>query len=140
MKMQVLLVTLILSAGGAAFAQTAAAVQKDPLATPRIDRREVNQEKRIQQGVASGQLTPREAQRLEKGEQRIDNAEARAKADGKVTAQERTHLTRMQNKENRAIHAEKHDRQRDMNHDGQRDHKGGKGEQGGRGEHSGGKK
>lgn len=121
MKIQTLLISALFAASGAAFAQTPA--PKDPLATPRIDQRQANQEKRIEQGVASGQLTPREAARLEKGEQRIENAEARAKADGQVTQQERTHLKHMENKESRAIRHEKHDRQRDMNHDGQRDRK-----------------
>lgn len=121
MKIQTLLLSVLVSASGAAFAQTPA--PKDPTATPRIDQRQANQEKRIEQGVASGQLTPREAARLEKGEQRIENAEERAKADGTVTKQERTRLKHMENKESRAIRHEKHDRQRDMNHDGQRDHK-----------------
>ena len=44
-------------------AQTAPA--KDPAATPGIDKRQANQEARIQQGVQSGQLTQREAARLE---------------------------------------------------------------------------
>lgn len=122
MKIHALLVALVLSAGGAAFAQTATATPKDPVATPRIDAREANQQKRIAQGVTSGQLTQREATRLEKGEARIDNAEARAKADGKVTAKERKHLNKMENRESRAIAQQKHDNQRDMNHDGQRDH------------------
>lgn len=117
MKIQTLLLSVLVAASGAAFAQTA---------TPRIDQRQANQEKRIEQGVASGQLTPRETARLEKGEQRIENAEDRAKADGEVTQKERTHLKHMENKESRAIYNQKHDRQRDMNHDGKRDHKGGK--------------
>ena len=120
MKIQSLLLCVV-AASGAAFAQTPA--PKDPMATPRIDQRQANQERRIEQGVASGQLTPREAARLEKGEQRIENAEARAKVDGQVTQQERTHLKHMENKESRAIYQQKHDRQRDMNHDGQRDHR-----------------
>lgn len=126
MKIHTLLAVLVLAAGGTAFAQAPA--PKDPLATPRIDAREANQEKRIQQGVASGQLTPREAGRLEKGEARIEKAEARAKADGVVTGKERQHLEKMENKESKAIRREKHDGQRDMDHDVKRDHKqGGKG-------------
>jgi len=129
MKIQTLLTALVLTAGGAAFAQ-APTPPKDPLATPRIDAREANQEKRIQQGVASGQLTPKEANRLQKGEARIEGAEARAKADGVVTGKERKHLEKMENRESREIAREKHDQQRDMNHDGQRD---GRGNHGGKG-------
>lgn len=109
MKMHVWVAVMALSVGGAAFAQ--AAVPKDPLATPRIDAREVRQQKRIDQGVASGQLTVRETRRLEKGEAHIDAVQARAKADGTVTAQERRHLTTLQNRESRAIAREKHDKQ-----------------------------
>lgn len=123
MKIQTVLMAVVLASSGVAFAQTATPAPRDPMATPRIDQRQVNQDKRIDQGVASGQLTTHEAKHLEKGEQRIDNAETRAKADGTVTAKERTHLTRMQNKESRAIYRQKHDGQRDMNHDGKRDHR-----------------
>ena len=56
MKIQSLLLCVV-AASGAAFAQTPA--PKDPMATPRIDQRQANQERRIEQGVASGQLTPR---------------------------------------------------------------------------------
>lgn len=122
MKIQTVLLSVVLASSSMAFAQTA--VPRDPMAIPKIDQRQANQDKRIDQGVASGQLTGHEANRLEKGEQRIENAEVRAKADGTVTAQERKHLTRMENKESRAIYRQKHDGQRDMNHDGQRDHHG----------------
>jgi TolA-binding protein len=122
MKIQVLLATVVL-VGGSAFAQAPApvAAPKDPTATPRVDARQAKQEKRIEQGVASGQLTPQETKRLEKGEARIDKAEDRAKADGVVTKQERHRLADMQNHESRAIAREKHDKQRDLNHDGKRD-------------------
>ena len=79
--------------------------------TPRIDRREINQQKRIADGVASGQLTPRETKRLEKGERHILKAEQAAKADGVVTPQERRRLTRMEDRQSRRIYKEKHDAQ-----------------------------
>jgi hypothetical protein len=123
MKIRTLITALSLSVGGIAFAQVPA--PKDPLATPRIDQREANQEKRIEQGVASGQLTPRETKRLQMREKRIAAAEDRAKADGTVTGKERKHLAKMENHASRDIAGEKHDKQRDMNHDGHRDHKAG---------------
>ena len=86
--------------------------------TPRVDQREANQERRIEQGVASGSLTQREANRLERGQQRVGNLEARAKADGVVTRQERAQLRHAQNVQSRRIYAEKHDRQHDFNHNG----------------------
>lgn len=121
MQVRSLVTVLTLALGTAAFAQAPA--PKDPTATPRVDQREANQEKRIGQGVASGQLTPRETQRLERREQRIEKAESRAKADGVVTAKERKHLSTMQDHASRDIRREKHDAQRDMNHDGKRDRK-----------------
>jgi hypothetical protein len=79
--------------------------------TPRIDQREVNQQGRIEQGINSGQLTPKETAKLEKGEAKIDKMEAKAKSDGTVTAKERKKLTKAQNKESKKIYKEKHDKQ-----------------------------
>jgi len=76
--------------------------------TPRIDKREKRQQKRINQGVKSGALTKGEAARLEKQQAKIKNDEAAAKADGKVTPQERRKLTKEQNAANRNIYRKKH--------------------------------
>lgn len=84
----------------------------DENATPGVDKREANQQRRIQQGVKSGELTPREAARLERGEKRIERMEEKAKTDGKVTAQKRKRLHRAENAESRKIYREKHDKQR----------------------------
>lgn len=113
MKLNALVATLVLVMGSSAFAQIPA--------TPRIDKREANQEKRIDQGVASGQLTAREEKRLDARETHLDNAEAKAKADGNVTPKERKRLHVMAAADSKAIHRQKHDRQRDLNHDGKRD-------------------
>lgn len=80
--------------------------------TPVIDKRQANQEQRIDQGIASGQLTEREAARLDRGQDRIDNMENRAKSDGVVTNKERTRIHHAQDVQNRKIYREKHDRQR----------------------------
>lgn len=103
-------------------AQTAPA--KDPVATPGIDRRQAEQQKRIDQGVKSGALTGKEAARLEKGQERVQKMEDKAKADGKVTAKERERLQQAQNRESKKIEREKHDRQHDRNHDGRKDRPG----------------
>ena len=110
MKIQTLIAAIVLTAGGAAFAQAPAAA-KDPLATPKIDQRQANQEKRIDQGIASGALTTKEATRLDKRETKIESDKLAAKADGKVTPAERRKLKREQNHASRAIHRQKHDRQ-----------------------------
>ncbi len=89
--------------------------------TPRVDQRQANQERRIDQGVASGSLTEREANRMERGQQRVDNMENRAKSDGVVTRGERARLHQAQEVQSRRIYAQKHDRQHDYNHNGRVD-------------------
>ena len=89
--------------------------------TPRVDQRQANQEQRIDQGVASGSLTQREANRLDRGQQRVDNMENRAKADGVVTRGERARLHQAQDVQSRRIYNQKHDRQHDYNHNGRVD-------------------
>ena len=94
--------------GSSAFAQTAAA----SAATPGVDQRQLNQDKRIEQGVASGELTKPEAKRLDKQQDAIERARDKAKADGVVTRRERKHLAKMQNHSSKTIHRQKHDAQK----------------------------
>ena len=79
--------------------------------TPRVDQRQVNQEARIQQGVKSGELTPKETAKLEKGQAKVQAMEDKAKADGKVTPKERAKLAKAQNKQSKKIYKQKHDAQ-----------------------------
>ncbi len=81
-------------------------------AAPGIDKRQAEQQKRIDQGVKSGELTKREAARLQKGQAKVQRMEDKAKADGVVTAKERKQITREQDKQSRRIAREKHDAQR----------------------------
>lgn len=113
MKIHTLIAAVALTVGASAFAQAPAApvAPKDPLATPKIDQRQVNQEKRIDQGIKSGALTSKEAGKLEKREAKIESDKIAAKADGKVTKAERRKLNREENHASRAIHRQKHDRQ-----------------------------
>ena len=100
------LFALLTLAGASAFAQAPASAPGAN--TPRIDQREANQQARIANGAANGGLTAPETQRLEKQQGRIDNAEAKAKADGTVTAKERRRLTAMQDGASRDIHRKRH--------------------------------
>src|SRR4026207_759494 len=84
---------------GVAFAQTAS--------TPRIDQRQANQQKRIDEGVKSGELNEKEARRLEKGQQRVQKAEDKAMADGTMSAKEKHKIEHMQDRESRKIAREK---------------------------------
>jgi hypothetical protein len=76
--------------------------------TPVVTERQENQVTRIQQGVASGELSQQEAARL-RTEQKGIRAEKRAfKADGKVTPAERAQLRRDQKAASRHIYKKKH--------------------------------
>ncbi|MBI1956494.1 MAG: hypothetical protein HYS38_08885 [Acidobacteria bacterium] len=79
--------------------------------TPRIDRLERHEQRRIRQGIRSGELTPQEVRHLEKEQARIRVEEARAKSDGTVTRAERRRLVRDLNRASRNIYRQKHDRQ-----------------------------
>ncbi|MBS0194428.1 MAG: hypothetical protein JSR34_09290 [Proteobacteria bacterium] len=70
--------------------------------------RDVNQQQRIEQGLKSGQLSTKEASRLEHGEARIDRTEQRDLRDGSLTSAERAQIQREQNNESKAIYRDKH--------------------------------
>jgi hypothetical protein len=80
--------------------------------TPVVDQRQVNQQKRIDQGVQSGQLTQKEADRMSAQQQRIAEREEKMKADGVVTGKEKARLHRQQERASKNIYKQKHDRQR----------------------------
>src|SRR5207249_10687544 len=73
--------------------------------------RDVNQQKRTQQGLKSGQLTTREAPRCEGEEAKVERDQARALRDGTLSPAEKARLAREQNKVSRDIYREKHDAQ-----------------------------
>lgn len=77
-----------------------------------IDAREAQQQQRIANGVRDGSLTRGETYRLEQGERRIDQYEARARADGHVSGYERQRLDGMLDRESREIHQQRTDGQR----------------------------
>jgi hypothetical protein len=79
--------------------------------TPRLNAREANQRARIHNGVASGELTRPETRRFAAGQVHLHRAEARAKADGVVTARERAWLQHEANQQSRRIYRQKHDAQ-----------------------------
>lgn len=79
--------------------------------TPSIDQREANQEQRIDRGIVSGQLTGREANRLNNQQEHINKMEDKAKSDGVVTKKERKKLHGAQDRASRKIARQKHDQQ-----------------------------
>ena len=72
--------------------------------------RNINQQSRIEQGVQNGSLTNKEVGNLERGQARIDRAEARAGANGHVSAGEQTRIQNKENKQSQKIFREKHNR------------------------------
>jgi hypothetical protein len=70
--------------------------------------RNVNQETRIEQGVKSGQLTNREGANLEKGQARVDSKEAKAGANGHISADEQRNIQAAENHQSKRIYNKKH--------------------------------
>ena len=86
---------------GAAFAQSNYSIeQRDRIEQERIDR-----------GVQSGQLTSREADRLQGERAQVERMERRARADGVMTQNERARITGAQDRLGRDIYRESHDNQ-----------------------------
>src|SRR2546421_1476298 len=76
----------------------------------RTQARSENQQDRVAQGVASGQLTAGETANLEHREAKLNHevrADRRANG-GKLTAQEKRQVNRQQNRLSRSIYADKH--------------------------------
>ena len=69
--------------------------------------RNVNQQNRIEQGLKSGELSTKEAAKLEKGEAKVEKVEANALKDGKLTPAEKAKIEGAQNAESAAIHKAK---------------------------------
>ncbi len=74
--------------------------------------RDVNQQERIERGLKSGELSTKEAGRLEKEESRVDRMESKALKDGKMTRSEQNRINAAQDKVSRDIYDEKHDAQK----------------------------
>ncbi len=91
-----------------AVAQSSTPTTNGSTATPVINQRQRNQQRRIGQGVQSGQLTGGETRQLERQQARIQATKQKDKADGNVTPQERRQLTRMQDRASRNIYRDKH--------------------------------
>ena len=107
MSIKTILSTLSISA---VFTVLAAGAHADNTKTPVLDKKEAHQEKRIEQGVKSGQLTQQEAAKLEADQTKLKADEAAAKADGKVTQKERRELQKEANQDSREIHKMKHNK------------------------------
>jgi hypothetical protein len=70
--------------------------------------RNINQEKRVEQGVKSGELTNRETGKLEHGQAKVDHAEAVAGSDGHDGKNEQARIQRKEDRQSGAIYKKKH--------------------------------
>jgi hypothetical protein len=96
MKFKVLFIALFLF--GFAFS-----TQAQSTTTPKVTKRQLKQQKRIGQGVASGELTKAELRQSGKQQKNIQKHKRKIKADGQVTKRERARLHRHQNQASRNI-------------------------------------
>ena len=98
---------LLLPAG---FAQTQPAPEKKEGV---IQQRKERQQKRIAQGVASGQLTANETARIERNEAKLNREVRRDRKQngGNLTNKEKAQVNRQQNQLSRQIYRQKHDAQ-----------------------------
>lgn len=101
--------TLALLCGAALIPYTTSATPKRVVHDPGVNARQHEQQKRIHEGVKSGELTKPEAKGLKKEEHGIRQEERQFKSDGALTAEERAKLHADQNKVSKDIHTEKHD-------------------------------
>jgi hypothetical protein len=84
------------------------------IATGATAQSSIIQEKRIEQGIKSGELTRHERRQLARQQRRIRREQRRANADGVVTKKEKRKIRREKRKADRNIFRKKHNR-RDNN-------------------------
>jgi hypothetical protein len=77
-------------------------------ATSEVVQRDVNQQQRIEQGLQSGQLSTREAGKLETQEKRIDRVEAHDLKDGKLSPGETAQINHMENRSSAQIYKDRY--------------------------------
>jgi hypothetical protein len=76
-----------------------------------FERRDAVNNERIEQGIRTGQITPREAATLRDRQARIERMEEKARRDGVITERERTRIEVAQNDLSRLIRFDKHNGQ-----------------------------
>lgn len=76
-----------------------------------INDRQERQQERINHGIANGELTGREAARMQRQQNKIDRKEQAYRSDGVLTKRERIDLRTDLNQTSRRIYKQKHDGQ-----------------------------
>jgi hypothetical protein len=75
---------------------------------PGVERRDGWNDHRVANGARDGSLTRGEANRLDRGQNRVDRYQAGARSDGRVTPYERGRIDRMQNNQSQRIYNTRH--------------------------------
>lgn len=110
MKRKLLLLTL-----SAATLSIACLIGSPAWSAGRYESVQRNQQRRIAQGVRSGEITRPELRRLHHQQRQIKRFSCQARADGKVSKWERRHLKAMKKRASRNIYQAKHNK-RSYNH------------------------
>ena len=95
---------------GLCFALSHSLIAEDDI-RGREDYRQKKQNQRIKNGIESGQLNQREANRLRRQGKLINKMEDRFESDGEVSKWEKKKLDKMQDRRSRNIYKQKHDGQ-----------------------------
>jgi len=118
-------ITPLLFVSVSALAEDATTGSADSVATtttsavkPDVDTRIANQEQRIKEGIASGEITPKEGERLLNEQNRIKKLEDKMKEKGDLTDQDKMLLNKQLDKASGDIFRFKHNK-KDMNSQGQ---------------------
>ena len=104
MKIKVLIIGMFLFGFGIS-------AQAQKCGTRSVKKTQIKQQKRIQHGIKSGELTRKEAVGLQAQQVHINRTKKRAKADGIVTPKERAIIGKKQYKASKNIYRQKHDAQ-----------------------------
>ncbi|NIQ37879.1 MAG: hypothetical protein GTN81_04725 [Proteobacteria bacterium] len=83
-------------------------VSADLALAGRVGKRQIRQQKRIHQGIRSGELTRGETRVLQREQRHIQRAKRFSRSDGTVTPQERLRLERAQDRASIHIYRAKH--------------------------------
>ncbi|WP_428225638.1 hypothetical protein [Flavobacterium sp.] len=68
------------------------------------------EKRRVANGIKSGEINKHEAKVIENKAEQLQHVEAKAKADGEITAKERAKIARKDAQLDRTIHKTKHNR------------------------------
>lgn len=104
------IIRIVLIAAGLALAPTLASADwKNNQSDTWLNKRDKHQERRIDQGVHNGSLTPWEARKLEHRDHRLDRVTSYAMRDGHISPKEFHYLNSAYNHQSHAIYRQKHD-------------------------------